>query len=656
MSTNPQAPQPIYVEQQFLEKMPLRTPLIAKGFIKKEDKVPHRVDLSLFINQDLVRVFINQSHPYFNWWKHEAPTRVYASIYFALTAPFEAKYGSFTGELYNFTPEAYEEPTVVRERELKRQLYGHLESVQHPSLKALWETFLFNEQLCRQFFHSPVTTEFGYSFKGGLATHTISMMDRIDSQLRAWSPRYYEAYTPSPLNRDLLKTAALFHDTGKMFAYELVEGEVTTTPAGHLLGKTGLSLQFLQQIYQEMILNHPELMLDGFELLELQHIIASANREQVYGALVTPKTLEAECFAYLDGLDTSIGHFHALERKKPEPGFTKFMGRQVYVSPYTGNYEELYERHESESQESTRQETSITEAPTIESVSDAPMTTDLDFDISYNIESDALLEDKSSDDEEMFIEASDEDETEDVVSDTIEDAEEELDYEEDLTYEPDPMFQMNDSISTISVEPMPSIEMPSMAPLQTPFIGEVSHAMTNTEIHPTFMTPVMNIPAEWPETPSTAPVLTNGLPPQVIIPIQQSMSTPTPTVQPLPDLPPLPTAVTPEPTLGTPNPFSVGLDSTIPPLPPLPPLTPFNPETAPAVEEVETPKPKKTTTRKSTKSTKSAKSTEEDTSTEPKKATKSTKTTKSTKASSSKKSTRSTTPTVEVEPIEEPAV
>lgn len=653
--TNPQAVQPIHVGQQFLEKMPLRTPLIAKGFIKKEDKVEHRVDVTLEINHDVVRVFINRNHPHFNWWKHEAPERVYASIHFALTTPFDSQYNCFKGELYNFMPEEYEEPTIVKERALKVQLYGHLESLRNPSFKALWETFLLNEALCRQFFCSPSTTEFGYSFKGGLATHTIALMDRIDSQVRAWSPRYYEAYTPSPLNRDLLKTAALFHDTGKMFAYELVSGEVKTTPAGHLLGKTGLSLQFLQQTYQEMILNHPDLMLDGFELLELQHIIASANRELEYGALVTPKTLEAECFAYLEGLDTSMGHFHDLERKKPEPGFTKFMGRQVYVSPYTGNYEELYECHESQSQEPTSQETSTIETPTVESVSDASMTTDLDFDISYNIESNASLEDESSD-EEVFIEASDEDETEDVVLDMIEDAEEELDYEEDLTYEPDPMFQMNDSISTISVEPMPSIEMPLTAPLQTPFIGEVTHTVTNTEVHPTFMTPVMNIPAEWPETPSTAPVLTNGLPPQVIIPIQQSMSTPTPTVQPLPDLPPLPTAVTPEPTLGTPNPFSVGLDSTIPPLPPLPPLTPFNPETAPAVEEVETPKPKKTTTRKSTKSTKSAKSTEEDTSTEPKKATKNTKTTKSTKASSSKKSTRSTTPTVEVEPIEEPAV
>lgn len=613
MSTNPQTNSMVYVEHQLLKEMPLGTPLVAKGFVEKNIKDEAHIHLTLTINHDVVRVFIDAKHPHFTWWRDQAPTRFYGNLLFTLTKPFEPRYGSFTGRLHEFSYETYEEPTVVKNRGLKTQLKAHLASLKNPALQALWRTFLNNKEMCARFFFSPASLDHAYSFKGGLATHTVLLMDWIEGQVAAAVPRYYEAYLPSPMNQDLLKTAALFHDTGKMFAYHLEEGKVSETDEGHLLGKVALSLQFLQDTYQEMIKEHPEFTLSSFEYLELQHIIASANREREFGAIVVPKTKEAIYFAHLESLETAVGHYHDLERKQVEPGFTRLFHRTVYVSPYHGDYSEVLPNPVTPV---ASESIVVSETPQVPLVST---------------------------EEVVIAEAG----TELLTYETS-------DYEEDTTYVPPieetsvlPTESLLSPIQAVApefvqiTEPSPVMSDSLSEPLSfaTPFVGQETTDVSQDTVHPTFMSPVMNIPAEWPQTPSTAPVLSNGMPIQPIMPIQQPIDLTSPS----PILPAMETEG--DSFLSEPLP-DLTMD-----LPPLPTLVPFStPESVTSVEEEptadfaepnevdvveETSKPKttkkstarKTTPSKTTKSTKTTK-TDSDEVKAPKSTKKSTKSTK----------------------------
>lgn len=601
-------PQPtLKVEHQLLREMPLGTPIEVKGFVEKVKKDETQMELTITVKYEVVKAFIDANHPHFNWWRDQAPARFYGRLSLVLTKPYNPKFGTMIGQLRDFVYETYEEPTIVKSKGLKAQLKAHLESLKNPSLQALWRVFLNNKELRERFFFAPSTLEHAYSFKGGLATHTVLMMDWIEGQIAASVPRYYEAYLPSPMDKDLLKTAALFHDTGKMFALQLEEGKVTTTDEGHFLGSVALSLQFLNQMYGQLIAEHPECQFNSFDFLHLQHIIASANGEREYGAIVPPKTKEARYFAYLESLETCIGNYHDLERKHVEPGFTRLFNQDVYVAPYQGDYSEVLPEPVIPQVAPTSQTPVVVETPS-QSLDEAPAGYELMDHEDIPVEEPIINDDSNPEAPSLLapIQA--------VAPEFVE------------------------TITPITTEPTPTVSTEMTNPFVTPFVGEVSSESSSDAVHPTFMTPVMNIPAEWPQTPSTAPVLSNGMPLQPVVSIQQPIDV----SQPSEFLPPvMPTVEAPipftpsEPHLEmepTPSSEDVSIST---PLTEEVPVEPVTEEVGDSTEEGEgtaegsTPeevdeKPKgKASTRKTTaKSSASSKS-----------ATKTTKTTKSTKSS-----------------------
>ena len=632
--TNTQQPTLMKFDNLFLKDIPLNTPFETTGFIKVAKRLPHEVELTIETPQGMVKSFIKPNHPYFVWWRDESPNRAHARLALVLTSPFNEMYHTSIGTLQQFCYEPYVEPTVVNERALKKRLRFHLDTIQDPALQELWRTFLNdNKEMKARFFYAPSSINTAYSFKNGLLAHTIVMMDRIESEVSSATPTYYLSYVPNPLNKDLLKTAALFHDVGKMFAYNLFEGEVTKTDEGELLGKTLLSLEFLHEMYQKMLLKHPDLIIPSTVLLKLKHIIASANRKLEHGAIVVPKTKEADYFAYLENADTSIGNYHDLERKQSEPGFTRLFNRQVYVDPYSGDgseflpeTEELVEASVDEVNPSNEAETSDLAETTVETLSTDEQSTPME-------PVEPLLETPTASEE-----------TPEAPS-------------------TDSLLAAIEAVApefTQVLEPLPSVQPISETQfVETPFIGQEVLAQTTDAVHPDFMTPVMNIPAEWPQTPSTAPVLANGMPVQPILPIQQPIDLMTDTT--------VFPATQNFPALGD-NPFELTNENVLP----FSNITPFVPQSETTVDEasslntdsastdetIEEPSKKvasKKTTTKATKSTKS-KSDEESKPTT-KRTTKSTKSTK-TKADEAVKTTtkRTTKSTKSTKSVAEPEV
>lgn len=630
--TNTQQPTLMKFDNLFLKDIPLNTPFETTGFIKVAKRLPHEVELTIETPQGMVKSFIKPNHPYFVWWRDESPNRAHARLALVLTSPFNEMYHTSIGTLQQFCYEPYVEPTVVNERALKKRLRFHLDTIQDPALQELWRTFLNdNKEMKARFFYAPSSINTAYSFKNGLLAHTIVMMDRIESEVSSATPTYYLSYVPNPLNKDLLKTAALFHDAGKMFAYNLFEGEVTKTDEGEFLGKTLLSLEFLHEMYQKMLLKHPDLAIPSTVLLKLKHIIASANRKLEHGAIVVPKTKEADYFAYLENADTSIGNYHDLERKQSEPGFTRLFNRQVYVDPYSGDGSEFLPETEESAESSIDEVNPSSETETEESAETTTVETPSNAEEPTSMDPVETLSETPAVSEETPEESS---------TDSLLAAIEAVAPEFTQVLEPSPMA--NQSFETQFVE--------------TPFMGQDISAQTTDAVHPDFMTPVMNIPAEWPQTPSTAPVLSNGIPIQPVMPIQQPIDLMTDTTV-FPATPSFP-------VLGD-NPFELTNEEVLP----FSNITPFVPksettagetsssDTDPvSTDEILEEPSKKSTPKKTTKSTKSTKTkSDEEPKTTIKRTTKSTKSTK-TKADEAVKTTtkRTTKSTKSTKSVVEP--
>ena len=140
------------------------------------------------------------------------------------------------------------------------------------------------------FFEAPAAKTNHHAFNGGLAYHTISMIEIAKSIV---------AYYPN-INSSLLYSGLILHDLGKVIE---LSGPTATeyTLEGQLIGHIVL-------IDQEIVLACEELEIanDSEEILLLRHVILAHHGLLEYGSPVRPQVKEAEIIHYLDQLDAKI--------------------------------------------------------------------------------------------------------------------------------------------------------------------------------------------------------------------------------------------------------------------------------------------------------------------------------------------------------------
>jgi 3'-5' exoribonuclease len=138
-------------------------------------------------------------------------------------------------------------------------------------------------------------------------------------------------YYPA-INRDLLVTAAILHDLGKI--QELTWDRVFDyTDAGRLLGHITLGALRVEERIRS-IPGFPSALANS-----LLHCILSHHGELEWGSPKRPKTLEAIVLHYAENLDGKIASFLSFARRYPDPqhpGWTQFnkaLDRYLYFGP-----------------------------------------------------------------------------------------------------------------------------------------------------------------------------------------------------------------------------------------------------------------------------------------------------------------------------------
>lgn len=170
------------------------------------------------------------------------------------------------------------------------ELLAFIASIRNPYLRQLTESYFVKDvDFAKAFqFHSAAKTVH-HGFVGGLLEHTLSVTKMCD----------YFAKNYPMINRDLLLTAALFHDIGKT-------KELSTFPQndytdeGQLLGHIIIGTEMVSERIRT-IEGFPERM-----ATELKHCILAHHGELEYGSPKKPALLEALALNFADNADAKL--------------------------------------------------------------------------------------------------------------------------------------------------------------------------------------------------------------------------------------------------------------------------------------------------------------------------------------------------------------
>lgn len=174
--------------------------------------------------------------------------------------------------------------------QMYRELLDLIEGIGNPYLKKLLTSYFVEDAaFARAFqFHSAAKTVH-HGFVGGLLEHTLGVTKLCD---------YFSKAYPM-LNRDLLLTAAMFHDIGKTVELSAFP-ENDYTDEGQLLGHIIIGTEMISQRIQTI----PEF--PGKLATELKHCILSHHGELEYGSPKKPAILEALALNFADNADAKM--------------------------------------------------------------------------------------------------------------------------------------------------------------------------------------------------------------------------------------------------------------------------------------------------------------------------------------------------------------
>ena len=215
---------------------------------------------------------------------------------------------------------------VVRDiAALRSEIQRLIESVKNGFLRELLEGLLGENGSCREFFDSPAAKTYHHALIGGLAGHSF--------QVARYALGIYDL-SPSreSIDRDMLVTAALLHDIGKVKTYSTDDYAFEYTDRGQLEDHIAIGVRILER---EIV------KIDGFpETLasELIHAVISHHGELQYGSPVTPKTREAFILSLCDNLDARLDHFESQAAATPEDSSWTEYSRMFQSRLYRGNH------------------------------------------------------------------------------------------------------------------------------------------------------------------------------------------------------------------------------------------------------------------------------------------------------------------------------
>ncbi len=192
--------------------------------------------------------------------------------------------------------------------EMYTELLKYINSIQNPYLKQLLSRFFVeDEDFIAAFKKSSAAKTVHHGFIGGLLQHTLSVTRLCDYYCKS-----YER-----LNRDLLLTAAICHDMGKIKELSAFP-QNDYTDEGQFLGHIVIGTEMVGEKIRE-IPGFPSILAS-----ELKHCILAHHGEYEFGSPKKPAIMEAVALNFADNTDAKLQIFTELMDNTTETGWLGF--------------------------------------------------------------------------------------------------------------------------------------------------------------------------------------------------------------------------------------------------------------------------------------------------------------------------------------------
>jgi 3'-5' exoribonuclease len=189
-----------------------------------------------------------------------------------------------------YDPSDFVPTTGKNINEMYSELLKYISKVKEPHLRQLLESFFVQDtSFAERFKKHSAAKSVHHGFVGGLLEHTLGVAKLCD---------YYADHYPL-INRDLLITAAIFHDIGKMEELSVFP-ENDYTDDGQLLGHIYIGTEVIGAKIRTM---------PGFPVAlasQLKHCILAHHGELEYGSPKKPSIIEAMALNFADNTDAKL--------------------------------------------------------------------------------------------------------------------------------------------------------------------------------------------------------------------------------------------------------------------------------------------------------------------------------------------------------------
>ncbi len=176
--------------------------------------------------------------------------------------------------------------------EMYKELVNYVNHIQEIHLRKLLIAFFGDETFAKKFKEHSAAKTVHHGFMGGLLEHTLNVTKLCE---------HYTVQYPI-LNKDLLITAAICHDIGKINEISNFP-ENDYTDEGQLIGHIVMGTMMIQEKINEIPGFPPKLA------NELKHCILAHHGELEYGSPKKPALIEALALNFADNTDAKMETF-----------------------------------------------------------------------------------------------------------------------------------------------------------------------------------------------------------------------------------------------------------------------------------------------------------------------------------------------------------
>lgn len=170
-------------------------------------------------------------------------------------------------------------------KDIAADFFELVDSIQDENLNILLKRIFDDRDFFRQFAEAPAAKSWHHNYLHGLIEHSLSVAKICDFAAKTYN-----------VNRDLLVTAGLLHDIGKVYEYDM-KTNIEFSTIGRLVGHINLGEELILKKIAT-INNFPANL-----KLKLRHLILSHHGEFEKGSVRLPQTIEAIVLHYADNLD-----------------------------------------------------------------------------------------------------------------------------------------------------------------------------------------------------------------------------------------------------------------------------------------------------------------------------------------------------------------